>query len=88
MTGAKGFGNTAVVFAALVFIADEQRDRRAGGLAFEHTGENFHRVRFAPLRDMARGAWFAQIQLRLYICLAQYHSRRTAIDDTANRRAV
>src|SRR6218665_881756 len=44
VAGAKTLGAAAVVFAALVGIADQQRDRRARGLALVDAGEYFHRI--------------------------------------------
>ena len=37
-------GNAGVVLAARIFIADQKRDRRAGGAALEHTGEDLDRI--------------------------------------------
>ena len=53
MTGPEGFGDVAVILAALVLVADQQGDRGAGGLALEHAGKDFHRIRFAALGDVA-----------------------------------
>jgi hypothetical protein len=50
----KAVGNVAVVARALVDIVDHQLDRRAGGLALEHAGQDLHLVRLAPLRRVAR----------------------------------
>ena len=52
---------------AVVFIANEQRDRCAGGLSFEYTGENFDGIRLLPLGHMARGTGLATIQILLNI---------------------
>ena len=43
----------AVILGTLVLVVDEQADRRAGGLALEHAGEDAHRVALAPLGDEA-----------------------------------
>ena len=88
VAGAEGVGDIAVILAALVFVADEQRDGCAGGLAFEHAGQYLHRVRFAALRDVARGAGFAAVEVMLDVGLAQLHSRRATVDDAADGRAV
>ena len=40
VAGAEGVEDVAVVLAALVLIADQQADRRAGGLAFVDAGED------------------------------------------------
>ena len=60
-----------VILAARVDIADQQRDRRAGGLALEHAGEDFDRIVFAPLRDMARRAGLATVEIELDIGFRQ-----------------
>src|SRR5688572_24236610 len=61
MTRTKRVDQIAIIPAARIFISDEQRDRRAGGLAFKDTGEDFDRIGFLPLRDVAGGAWLASI---------------------------
>ena len=88
VAGAIGFGDIAVVLAALVLIADQQRNRRTGGFAFIHTGQDFDRIRLLSLRDMARGARLAPVEFRLNIRLRQHHAGRAAIDDTADGRTV
>ncbi len=69
MTGAKALRDVAIVLAALILVADQQRDGRAGGLALVHAGEDLHRVRFIALRDMAAGAGAAAIQILLDVGL-------------------
>ena len=88
VAGTEGVGDIAVVLAALVFVADQQRDGRAGGFAFEHAGQDLHRVRFAALGNVARGAGFAAVQVSLDIGRAQFHSRRATVDDATDGRAV
>src|SRR5690349_10901291 len=44
----------AVVLAPRVFIADQQRDRRARGFAFKEAGEDLDPVGFLALSDMPR----------------------------------
>ena len=53
---AEGLRDLAVVLAALVGVADQQADRRAGGLAFVDAREDLHPVRFLALGDVAAGA--------------------------------
>ena len=77
-----------VVLAARVDVADEKRDRRAGGAAFEHAGEDLDGVLFAPLRHVARGAGLAPVELGLDVGFGELQSRRAAVDDAADRRAV
>jgi hypothetical protein len=56
-------GDLAVVLAALVGVADQQRDRRAGGDAFVDAAEDLDLVGFAPLRGVPRGAGRAARQV-------------------------
>src|SRR5437899_7150179 len=84
----KGLGDISIVLAALVFIADQQRDWGAGGLALVHAGQNLNRIGFLALRDVARRARLASIQLRLNVGFGQVETRRAAIDNTADRRAM
>ena len=88
VTGAKCLGDVAVILAALILVAYQQRNRRAGGFAFIHAGENFHRVGFAALRDVARSAGFATVEVMLDVGFAQHQPGRAAIDHAADRRAV
>ena len=46
MAGAEAVCDFAVILGALVFVADQQADRRSGGFAFEDAGKNLHTVRF------------------------------------------
>jgi hypothetical protein len=81
-------GNIPVVPGALIDIADQQRDRRAGGLAFEHAGKNFHLVRLAALCHMARGTWPAAIEVVLDIGRTQTQTGRATVDHAAHRRPM
>jgi hypothetical protein len=88
VTGTKGIDQIAVILAASVFVSDEERDGGAGGLAFKDTGENLDSIGFLPLRDVARGAWLAPIEVVLDVFDGKDQTGRTAIHDTANRRPV
>ena len=88
MAGTEGLGDIGVILATLVLVADEQRDRRAGGQAFIDAGENLDRIGLTPLRDMARGARFASVELGLDVGLADRQPRRASIDHTADRRTM
>ena len=88
MAWAEGVGDIAVVFAALVGIADQQRNRRAGGDAFEHAREDLDLVFFLTLRDVARRARLAAVEFELDIGFDQRHARRAAVDHAADRGAV
>ena len=88
MPGAEGVEQVAVVLAALVGVVDQQRNRRAGGAAFEHAAQNLHRVGFVALGHMAAGARAAPVQVALDVRLGQLHARRAAVNHTPDRRAV
>jgi hypothetical protein len=86
--GPKGARDLAVVLAALIKIADQKRDRRAGRPAFEDAGKNLDLIGFAPLCDMARGAGLPAIQLELDVRGREFEPWRTAIDDAADGRPM
>ena len=65
-----------------------ERDRRAGGLAFEHAGQDAHRIRFLPLGGEARLAGASPIEPGLDVGFAQRDAWRTAIHYPANRRPM
>ena len=88
MAGTKRVGDVRVVLAARVDVADEKRDRRPRRAALEHAGENFHGVRLAPLRDVARRPGTAAIELLLDVALRERQAGRTAVDHAADRRTV
>ena len=88
MAGPESIGDIAVIFTALIFVADQKRDRGAGGLAFEHAGEYLYRIGFFALRHMARGAGFAPVEIDLQIFGAQAQARRATIHHAADGRAV
>ena len=88
VAGSKRVGDVCVVFAARVLIANQKRDRRAGRAAFEYAGEDFNGVRFAALRYVARSTGAASIEVALDVGFAQLQSRRTAVNDAADRRSV
>jgi hypothetical protein len=56
-------GDVAVVLAALVGVADQQRDRRAGGDALVHAGEDLDLVGLAPLRGVPRAPGGAALEV-------------------------
>ncbi len=84
MAGTKGIGNIAVILTALVFVADQQRNRRPRGFALVHAGQDLHRIGLLALRNVARGAGFAAIQFRLDVVRRQHHARWAAVDDAAD----
>ena len=88
MAGPELRGDRRVVARALVDVVDLQRDRRAGGQAFEHAGQDAHRVGLLALGGEARLAGAAPIEPGLDVGLGQRQARRAAIDHAADRRAV
>ena len=54
----------------------------------EHSREDLDTVRFAPLRDVARRAGLAAVEIALDVGLGEREVGRTAIDDAADRRSV
>ena len=88
MAGTEGLADVAVILAALVFVADQQRNRRAGGFAFIQAGEDFHCVGFAALGDMTRGAGFAPVEVMLDIRFAKRQAGGAAIHHAADGRTV
>ena len=88
MARAKGVDDIAVVAAALILIADQQRDRRTGGPPLEYARQYFDGVRLLALGHVARGSGFAQVEITLDIGRLKRHSGRAAVDHAANRRAV
>ncbi len=88
MARAEGLDDVAVVLAALVGVADQQADGRAGGLALEHAGQDLDKVFFLALRDVARSAGLAAVEIGLDVLGRQRHARRAAVDDGTDGRAV
>ena len=89
VAGAELVLDLAVVLAALILVLDQQRDRRAGGLALEHAGQDL-----APRRPRAAGSRSATG--RACACRAtagcrsrpSVDARRRAVDHAADRRPV
>ena len=88
MAGAEGVEDVAVVLAALVGVADQQADRRAGGQALVDAREDLHRVGLVALRHVAAGAGAAAVEFGLDVGFAQRHAGRAAVDHAADGRAV
>ena len=65
MAGAELPRNFAVILGSLVLVADQHGDRRAGGHALEHAGQDFHFVIFAALCDEAALARLAAVEIGL-----------------------
>src|SRR5690606_15954163 len=78
MSGPEGFRDVAIIFAALIGIANQQPDRRTGSTPLMDTRKEFDFVGFAPLRDMARCAGPAPVQFGLDIGRIQWQTRGAA----------
>src|SRR5687767_8157357 len=70
----------AVVLAALILVLDYERDRRAGGLALEHAGQDLDLVILAPLGDETRLPGLALVEPGLDVGLGELDARWRAID--------
>ena len=88
VTGAKALRDVAVVLAALVLVADQQADRRAGGVALVDAGQDLHLVGLLPLGDELAAAGAAPVQLGLDVGLRQRQAGRAAVDHAADGRAM
>src|SRR5690606_40200415 len=77
--------DVAVVLAARVLVADQQRDRGAGGLPLVHAGENLDLVGLPSLRRVARGAGAAPVEIGLDVGLRKRQAGRTTVDHAAER---
>jgi hypothetical protein len=81
MPGTEGLGDLGVVLGALIDVADEQADRRAGGAALVDARQDLNLVRLLPLRGEARLAGAAAIEKGLDVRLGQVEARRAAVND-------
>ena len=88
MAGAELLGDLRVVLAARVGVADQQRDRRAGGEAFVDAAEDLDLVGLVPLRGVARRAGGAALEVVAEVVRRDRDARRAAVDHAADRRAV
>ena len=88
VAGSERVRDIRVVPAPLVLVADQERDRRPGRAPLEHAGQDLDRVRLASLRDVARRARTATVEVALDVVLAEREAGRTAVDDAADRGSV
>ena len=86
--GDQSLPSTEMILRALILVFDQQTDRRAGGDALEHAGQDFDFVRFAALRGVARLAGPAALEIELDVGLGKRDAGRRAVDDAADRRAM
>jgi hypothetical protein len=63
VAGTEGVGDVAVILAALIGIANQQRNRRTGGLALVDAGKDLDLVRLVTLRGMPTAAGGAAIEI-------------------------
>jgi hypothetical protein len=64
-----------VILAASIDVADKKPDRRAGGPAFEHAGEDFDHVVLPPLCHVARSSRLAAVEIALNIGFSRARAR-------------
>ena len=88
MAGTVFVGDGTVVTPAHILVLDHEADRGAGGMALEDAGENAEKVGLPALRGVAALSRPPPVHPDLEILLGQRHARRTAIDHTADRRAM
>jgi hypothetical protein len=67
---------------------NDQPDGRPGGPALKDTGKNLYFIGFAALGGMTGFTGFTAIQVDLQVFLAERHSGRTAVDNTAYGEAM
>ncbi len=77
-----------IVLGLLIGVADQQADGTAGGLAFEHPGEDLDLVGFLALGGVAAGARLAPVQVTLQVLQRQFQARRAAVDNGDQRRTM
>src|SRR5262249_57527942 len=77
-----------VVTRARVGVLDEDADRSAGSVPFEHAREDAHLVGLAALADEVRGAGAAAIDILLQVRLTERQPGRAAIDDAPHGRPM
>src|SRR3990167_1259314 len=88
MSRTESFQDVGVVLAALVGVFNQQANRRSGGLSLVHARQDFNRVGFIALGDVATGARTAAVQITLNIALTERQPWRTTVYHAANGRAV
>ena len=81
-------GDVGVIPAARVGVADQQRDRGAGGAAFVHAREDLHFIGLASGRGVAALAGGAALQVVDELLRRDLQPRRAPVDDAADGRAV
>ncbi|KAG1475502.1 hypothetical protein G6F54_014234 [Rhizopus delemar] len=80
--------DVGVVLAALVGVADQQRDRSACGQALVHAGQDLDLIGLAARRGVPALAGGAALQVVGEFGRVQRQPRRAAIDHAADGRPV
>src|SRR5439155_12077493 len=83
VAGPESVGESAVVLAPLVFVSDDEADRRAGRPAFEHTGQNLDAVGLLALRHVAGAAGLPPVEIPLNIAFGELEPGWAAVHDAA-----
>ena len=81
-------GNAAVVLAARVGVADQQRDGRPGSQPQIDASEDFHRIVLMALRGVPGLAGGAARQIGAELLGRNGDARRTAVDYAADGRTM
>src|SRR3546814_2478180 len=80
--------DTVVILAARVGVADQQRDRRAGGPSLVHAGQDLDGIGFVPRRSVPRAPGRATRTVVGEVARRDRDVRRAALDPFADRRPV
>lgn len=88
MPGAELLGDVGVVLAALIGVADQQPDRRAGGAALVDAGEDLDLVGLAARGGMPALAGGTPLQVVGELFRRDLQAGRATVDDAADRRPM
>src|SRR5580698_334970 len=88
MSGTKAVLDLLVVARTLILVFHQHCDRRAGGSALEHAGQDPNGIRLAALTRELRGTRPPTIHIDLHIPLRESKSRRAAVHDASQRGAM
>jgi hypothetical protein len=88
VTGTEFILDVAIVFRALILVADQETNRGARGKPFKYARKYFDLVGLISLCCVPRPAWPPALKIRLDILSVKRHPRRAAINDAAERDAM
>ncbi len=88
MPGPEAILDLLVIARARIGVLDQQANGRAGGATFEHPGDEAHRILLATLADKLRRPGAPPVHIALQVSLGQFQSRRTAVNNAAEGRAM